>query len=166
MLKKELAAFIIDVAKTQNYDELTTSAIVDFVINILILPKNLEDNFVKHCYENYFQMDNTDIVTGRTIPLAEAFSKAFFKESYGTMLQRLREAQKEREGRIKAEKELKEAKLKEAKLKAAKEAKTKTDRLILKLYIEQKLSISIIANILEEKKSYVKTIIEQNKKEE
>ena len=188
-LKKELADFIFNEGITQAYDHLTISAIADFSLNIMILPENLEEKFINHCQKNYFQMKNTDIISGSTIPIAEAFSKAFFKESYYTMLNKLQEAEKERLGRIAAEKELKEAKLKvekaikeaklkaekevklkaektvkDAKLKAEKEAKLKTDKLILQLHYDQGLNSTTIAHLLEEKETYVQTVLSKNKK--
>jgi len=171
-LKKELADFIIEAIEAQDFDELTSAAIIDFVVNVMILPAKLESVFITHYYEKYFKMDNTDIITGRTIPFADAFTKAFFKDSYTNIIQQLREA---KEVKIKAKKEIEEmkaARLKaeKAKLKAEKEAKAaklkaeiKTENLILKLHLEQKMDSTAIASILEEKETYVKAVLSKAK---
>ena len=160
-LKKELVDFIVEVAETQTHDHLTILAIIDFSLNIMILPENLEKEFTNHCHENHFQMENIDTISGSTISFAEAFSKAFFKESYYTMLNKLQEAEKDRLGRIEAEKALKEAK--EAKLKAEKEAKLKTNKLIQQLHYDQGLNSAAIARLLEEQETYVQTVLSKNK---
>ena len=67
--KKELIDFIIDTAKVQAYDLLTSVVIIDFVLNIMILPEKLETHFINYCHQKYLKMENSDTISGNTVVL-------------------------------------------------------------------------------------------------
>ena len=160
-LKKELIDFIIDAANSRGYNPMTSGAIIDFVLNIMILPEKLETHFINYCHQKYLKMENSDIIPGNTVALANIFSETFFKESYETVLQQLRDAKKDRAAKLKAEEAAKAAKLKAEK--EAKAARLKTEKVICKLHFEQKLSSQVIALIVEETDTYVQSVIAKNK---
>ena len=126
------------------------------------------------------QMDSLDNISGSTLGVANAFSEVFFKQPYSVVLQQIENARKDREAKLqaekaklKAEKAAKAAKLKAAKaekavkaakLKAEKAANLKIEKLILNLHLKQKLSISVIALMLEETEAYVQSVITKSKK--
>ena len=146
LLKKELAHFIVKAAVTQSYDEATINAIIDFTCNIMVLPPKLEENFIRHCQENFMQMENTNQLTGSALGFANAFSEAFFKQPYTVVLQQMENAKKSKAAKLKAEK-------------AEKAAKLKAEKVIYKLHFEQQLSTSVIALIVEETEAYVQQVI-------
>jgi len=92
-------------------------------------------------------MENTDIISWNIIALANVFTETFFKAPYATVLQQLRDAEKDRAEKLQAEK-----------------AKLKAEKLILKLHVEQGMNIPIIAQILEGKESYIKKVLAKNNK--
>ena len=124
-LKKELIDFIVQAANSRGYTSMTSGAIIDFVLNIMILPEQLETHFINYCHQKYKKMENPNSLSKNTIAFADVFFQAVFKESYESLAEKFQIVKEATATKLEAEKEAKAAKkeVKETKLKAEKEVK-------------------------------------------
>ena len=169
VLKKELTDFIIDNFQGKDFGRETILAIIDFVVNVMILPPKLEEDYQQYYIGNYKKIESMYILTDRAADWADAIIQQILKKPYLTVVHELEKIEQYKADKIKAEKAAEAAKIakleaeKAAKLEVAKVAKNNT---ILSLLFKKNMSVNEIEELFGYGKVYIKNIIKENHKKQ
>jgi len=174
-LKKDLTDFILNNFLGKDFEQEIILGIIDFVVNVMILPPVLEDDYNDYYLDNYKKIETMYVLTDKAADLADIIFNEIIKKSYRTVIKELQDVEKIKEykaAKIKAEQATKAAELKAAKiakaaeLKAAKAAKAaeaiKIDT-IIKLHFQKSMKIEEIVSLFNYEKSFVKKVIKNYK---
>ena len=144
-LKKELTDFILHNFLGKNFGQDVILGIIDFVVNIMILPIKLADDYNDYYIENYKKIETMYVLTDRAADLADAIFNEIIKKSYRTVIKELQEVEKIKEykaAKIKAEKATKAAELKAKKATKAAELKAKKATKVAELKAEKATKVA------------------------
>ncbi len=176
-LKKELTDFILDNFLGKNFEQEIILGIIDFVVNVMILPPKLEDDYNDYYLDNYKKIETMYVLTDKAADLADIIFNEIIKKSYRTVIKELQEVEKIKDykaAQLKAEKAAKAAELKAekaakaAKLKAEKAAKAAElkvrENTVIKLHFHKAMPVEEIITLFGYEKAFVKKVIKNHKK--
>ena len=182
-LKKDLTDFILNNFLGKDFEQEIILGIIDFVVNVMILPPTLEEDYNDYYLDNYKKIETMYVLTDKAADLADIIFNEIIKKSYRTVVKELQDVEKIKEYKaatLKAEKAEKAAKIAELKAKeATKAAELKAKKAaeiaelkakqaikkdtIIKLHFQKSMKMEEIVSLFNYEESFVKKVIKNYK---